>query len=372
MKKFILIDHEPWTLRRKQLFYDLFEKAGINLTVWDISQWLYPGINISDEISEANYVTKIINQDQFINKLKNEKIDNTIIIEEVIRNWNNRKVFKLLSNYGFRTIKFDFYGHAGLNVSLKDKISNITINKIISFLKHKTYGLLLRFYNSYNKVNRPERIFSSTHSKYITDQINHPDYELYKFTNPQHIIEEEYMVFCDIFFPEHPDFRYVAKLDNICAPSVYRSKMIRLFDYLESKYHIPVIIAAHPKANYRGDEWGNRKIIKYQTNNLVAYSRIVISHVSGSVTFALLHKKPLLFVGTKEYFSLPNIIYEMDILATKTLGLPYYNLDKDAIESIEIRGIDENIRRQYILSYLSSEEIEDKPNWKILQEKLIN
>lgn len=370
MKKFILIDHEPWTLRRKQLFYDPLEKAGINLTVWDISDWLYPGIFITDGIKDANYLTKIKNEEHFLACLKIENPAKTVIIEEVNRNWDNRKIFKILSFYNYKTIKFCFYEHCHLNVTWKDKFKNLTIKKLYNVIKNKFSYCILDIYNKYYNIKKPDRIFSSNISKYCTDNINHPDYESYRFSQPKNIIDGKYIVFCDIFFPEHPDFLYVSKLKNLSNPIEYRAIMNKFFDYLESKYQLPVVIASHPKADYKGDEWGNRKIIKYETNNLVANASLVISHVSGSITFALLYKKPIVFVGTNDYFKVPNILYEMDSLAKRTLQLSYYNLDNVDFDSIEIKTINEDIRNKYIFSYLSSHETKDTPNWKTLKEQL--
>ena len=51
--------------------------------------------------------------------------------------------------------------------------------------------------------------------------------------------------------------------------------MRRYFDYLEEKYGMPVVIAAHPKSDYSGGEFGNRSIIKYKTDDLVFNARMV-------------------------------------------------------------------------------------------------
>lgn len=58
MNDIVLVDHELFTKRRKEIFMiDKFINAGYNVEVWDISNIVYPGISYSDEQNE-HYVKK--------------------------------------------------------------------------------------------------------------------------------------------------------------------------------------------------------------------------------------------------------------------------------------------------------------------------
>ena len=57
-KNIVLIDHEPYSTRRRKLFYiDELISAGYNVAVWDVSQFVFPGMKVTDEITE-NYLKK--------------------------------------------------------------------------------------------------------------------------------------------------------------------------------------------------------------------------------------------------------------------------------------------------------------------------
>ena len=51
MKKLIIIGHEPLTIRLNKIFcIDQLIKSGVCVEYWDLSQLIFPGINISDKL----------------------------------------------------------------------------------------------------------------------------------------------------------------------------------------------------------------------------------------------------------------------------------------------------------------------------------
>lgn len=362
MKKFILLDHEPWTIRRKQLFYDLFDRTGIQLYVWDISNWLHPGFHNPDEIQNTYYLKKIESEKQFVESLKFESPEHTIIVEEVHRNWVNRKVFKYLSILGFNTIKIDFYGNTVLQQSLLKRITNITFRRIPKILNERFISYLFKIYNTYYHIGKPSRLISSSRTINPTDVINHPDFERYRFHDHQQIVSGDYIVFSDNYFPLHTDNIYFRKLKRLPDAEKYQAKMREYFDYLEYKYNMPVVIAAHPKSDYKGKEFGNRKIIKYKTDDLMAYAKMVTLHTSNTISYALLWDKPIAFVSTDDYQKIIRNKRTLELLAKETLGLTYYNLDKINFEDITFTKVNPKIRQKYIYNYLTSSETENVRN----------
>ncbi len=147
MKKFILLDHEPWTIRRKQLFYDLFEKAKIKLYVWDLSQWLNPGLSNPDELKNIEYLTRVLTENQFVSLLENEDSKNVIFVEEVFRSWDNRRVFRHISDLGFDTIKIELYGNSVLKQRFMHRVKFLNIKNLPKTLCGKLAGIKIRAYN---------------------------------------------------------------------------------------------------------------------------------------------------------------------------------------------------------------------------------
>lgn len=364
MKKLILIDHELYTKRRKQIFMiDDFIKSGYNVEIWDISNIVYPNIQYPDEINDM-IVHKLYNIDDLQKKLSSCAIKDTIFIVECLLTWNNRKIYKLLSDFNCYIVKLDLYANTVLEESLLNKISRFISKSFFTIINNKLKQLLFIIYKNKYKIKSFDMVFSSSSIVYRTDKINHPDYESYKKSIEEPaLIKDDYIVFCDIFFPEHPDLIFSYKKRPSTAK--YRKSLNVFFDFLEKKYNMPVVIAAHPKADYKGDEFENRKIIKYKTSNLVLNSKIVLQHFSNSVSYCILSNKPILFFITEDMNKLQESIQYMKLLA-KTLDKKIYNIDKDNLQLIKIEKIDPNIRRKYIYTYLTSLETKDKTNFDIL------
>lgn len=368
MKKAILIDHEPWTIRRKQLFYDLFDKAGVPLAVWDLSQWLYPGMTTSDVLPDEPYLTKIKDKDQFFKLLRECDPKDTVIVEEIFRNWDHREIFKEIYLLHLKTIKIELYGNTNLEESLKDKFRRLFSKNFTSMVKVKLNLIRLSIYSKYNGIGRPFALFSSNAKSWRTNCLNHPDYELYKFSNGSEIVKGDYIVFSDVFFPLHPDIKYFHGVKKEMDARHYQNIMTEYFDYLENKYKMPVIIAAHPKATYKGNEFGNRKIIKYKTCDLIRNCKFVTMHFCNSTSFAVLADKPIAYVFTNDYLCVPSHKRGLYLLVEKILGLKPYNLEKNYKDEFKFSKIDNEKRDSYIYSYLTSKETEDKANYLSIRE----
>lgn len=370
MKEFILIDHEPWTKTRKELFYDMFKKAGVGLHVLDLSPWLYPGFENPDMLPDEPYLTKIYSDEEFSEYLSKKDPAKTIVVEECFRNWHTKEVFKILADLDFKTIKVELYGNTVVKESLRNKLRYMTPVRLLNALKDKREGFKLnRYYKNNNIETGPSEIISSNKLN-RTKPFNHPDYERFRFDNKETLLGEKYIVFCDIYFPFHTDIQYFIKDKGQYSGEHYHTTMKRYFDYLEAKYKMPVVIAAHPKSDYKGDEFGNRKIIKYETDNLVKNASMATLHLCNAISFAILKDIPIALIGTADYFRIPDIKRGLYNLSKNILGLDYYNLDHVDFGKIEFRKVDKDRREDYIYSYLTSKETEDKLNADTLREYL--
>lgn len=371
MKKVILLDHEPWTKRRKQLFYELFEKAGIKLEVWDLSQWLYPGFVNPDLLLNEPYLRKIYSEREFVNLLKKEDSKKTIFVEEVARIYQNKSIFFNLSKLGFDTVKIELYGNTTIKESAKSKLKKFFDENIAHRISLRIKDIGFRIFSRINKIKKPIAVLSSNAFQYRTHCFNHPDYEMYRFEAGERIINGDYIVFCDIFFPLHSDIKFFHKIKKGFDAQHYWRIMRSYFDYLEKRYRMPVVIAAHPKASYNGDEFGGRKIIKYRTYDLVKYSRYVTMHICNTISYTTLMDKPIAYIGTNDYVAMTYIKDRIQSLVKKSLGLRFFNVEDPEYQAeFEFSKIQPDLRRDYIYSYLTSKETENKPNHETLKEIL--
>lgn len=369
MKDFILIDHEPWTRARKERFYVMFEEAGIELKVLDLSQWLYPGFENPDILPDESYLTKIHSCEEFSDYLSRRNPEKTIIIEECFRNWHTKDVFKILSDFGFKTIKIELYGNTVIKERFSNKIKNMTFSQFFNAVKDKLQGLRLMRYYKRHGIKGPSELLSSNQFN-RTLPFNHPDYEKIHFCGEKEIVDRPYIVFSDEYFPYHSDLKYLMKDKRKYSGEKYQMIMTRFFDYLEGKYKMPVIIAAHPKSEYKGNEFGNRQIIKYKTDNLIRYASMATLHICNTISFSLLKDIPIALVATDEYLKVKYFKRILVNLSHNLLGLDYYNLDHVDFDKIEFRKVDKDKREDYIYSYLTSKETENKRNTELLREYL--
>ena len=107
----------------------------------------------------------------------------------------------------------------------------------------------------------------------------------------------------------------------------YYELMRKLFDLLEEYYNKKVIIAAHPKAQDCGKEYGDREIRQFQTYELIKNSNFVIFHASTTMDWIFLFEKPCLQV----IYDKMNKYMGSDMYNIKSYcGLKTFDLEQDS------------------------------------------
>ncbi|WP_195374623.1 hypothetical protein [uncultured Parabacteroides sp.] len=363
LKKIIIICHEPLTIRIRSNFYiEEYINAGFNVEYWDLSQAIYPGIKLADQL-DVSYVKKINDLDSLKRVLDVEDIVNSIFIVEVNYSWNNRFLFKVLSDKQCYMVRIDMYGNTVLNVPLKSKLAGLSISRIPDILLRQIQQRRFDLFTKRNKVKGYDKIFSSSYLVMNRVPINHPDYESYKRTL-EFDSEDKYIVFLDVFFPLHPDLIYMFGYEKISA-YCYQQSLTAFFDKMEKRFNLPVVIAAHPKSNYIGTEFGNRKILKGDTVSLVRKAAMVFLHSSNSVSSAILNDKPFELITNNEYNKNGLIKNTLNKLAV-VLGKCIYNIDEIDVNTMEVKRMDPQKRAEYINSYLASKETMNTSNVDLL------
>ncbi len=368
MKKIVMIGHEPLTERTKSIFYiEDFIQAGVEFEYWDISQYIFPGMRLTEEV-EASYIRKFTQLWQVQQQLVSADIGNIVFIIEVRKNWQSRKFYKLLSDHHCFTVRIDMYGNTVLNISLWQKLKNVQLERIVKMLSNRVEEYALSIYKTINKVKDFDVVFSSSILFPGRIPINHPDYEKY-FEN-QSSIKGGYAVFLDIYYPLHPDLLYMMGMKAV-SPLSYQESLRTFFDKFEDKYGIPVIIAAHPKAKYVGSEFGDRRIVQGETGSLVKGANVVLLHTSNSVSYCILYDKPMALITNKEYGKNRDLSSTQKKLSL-LLKMPIFDIDHIDMTDFNPRKLNQEERSEYIYSYLTSKDTEMKRNKDILLAKLLN
>lgn len=366
--KIIIISQAPLTpqINRNTYFSDLLE-AGYNVQFWDVSQILHKGVEISDQI-DSEYTTKFNDLQSFENKINKVDKHYTIFTVDFSPSWKTDSIFKILYKFEARCIRIDMYANTCLHESILEKVKILFtisgINRLRSKFKFLSYKCYSKFFSPFKFV----KVLSSSKFSYKTDYINHPDYdEFIRLKNKISIINKPFILFIDTFFGQHPDLKYYHRIKHAINIQSYFNTLNRLFEHLEKKYKIPVVIAAHPKATYSNNIFNNRKIIKYSTLQLILDAKYVIAQVCNTFSWLSLAKKSVALVATNDYIQLPHLRRSLRHLS-KQFDLPIFNLDTIDFEKIEFKQIHGERRDDYVYSYLTSANLVNRYNIDILKQ----
>jgi hypothetical protein len=183
--------------------------------------------------------------------------------------------------------------------------------------------------------------------------------------------ESNLVVFLDDYLPFHPDFTYLGIKSHVTVEEYY-PVICRFFDYLEETYGLKVVIAAHPKSSYEHhahNYYDGRLILRGKTIELVHRAKIVVAHSSTAVAFAVLFKKPLIFVTTNQ---IQHSLLKFSIEGMASiLKQRIYNLDQATlIDMGEILQFDEGAYDHYRNAYIKKDSTPNLPMWQIFADYL--
>ncbi|MFD2235480.1 hypothetical protein [Phaeospirillum tilakii] len=135
-------------------------------------------------------------------------------------------------------------------------------------------------------------------------------------------------VFIDQYLPFHPDFR-LAPLKTPIEPNRYYGGLRALFDRIERELGLEVVIAAHPQSDYslHPGVFGDRRIQRGGTLDQVAASKLVLGHLSVGIGFAVMCRKPLMFIISSDlYEGNPSFAHSYDVCSS-LLNSPLHRID---------------------------------------------
>jgi len=338
MMKIIIINRNPLLERlKKDLLIDEFIKEGYKVEYWDLHSFLGDSKKFIDQLYEPyiRYFKSLADvEDKIVDINKNKTI---FFIQFLPTTSKTKSLFKLLKKNKFYLVQIDLYPQPFL-VSLFSKynISLLFSRNIIKFFKRHFRALLqiLFFKNSIYNIFDTYFSCSSLHKNII--KINSADYNNYLLikNNKCRIISDKYILFIDIFLFLHPETKSNDIALNSKLSVGYHQVMKDFFDWLEMKFNMQVVIAAHPSSIYNQNEFGNRKIIKYKTGELVKDAEIVITHNSTSNVYPILFDKPIVFVRTDQMKYLELSYQRMASLA-HFFGKKIYDISSKQYNNIE-------------------------------------
>lgn len=373
MNKVVYINYQPLTSKYFTDYYlDKCIDNGINVEYWDVSKWFFPDSDLPSNFDYEN--VKHINCKSELKKcLSQQYIKSTLFITNITYEFRVIQLFRSLTSYNC-TLGFFARGMFPMpesNISSKLKlIFSLNFKRIIDALKNRLSIALKK----YKKIKAYDFVFRAGSEGGVTigfgshldlqtakiTEINYFDYDNYlDLLSNSKETENDYCVFVDQYLAYHPDIA-ICGLENV-NPDIYYSELNNFFDFIEKKYNIEVVIAAHPKAEkYQVDNpFSGRKIMFGKTSELVKDSKFVFTHHSTAISYPILFKKPVFFLNSMELKRAMPDLYDLtdflaDYLATDVICFDDFdkNLDLNLI-------IDDKIYNDYKYKFLTSKQSEN-------------
>lgn len=369
MKDVIIIRHEPLNKHTYEIYMidDLIEQ-GFNVYYWDLSPLCFPGMVLHNEVQISNGV-KIESLQVLTKQLRNTNISNAVFIVDVFENWSNRKIFKVLKDHACFCVRIDLFADSILPIpkwkylSLTwfdvKNVSSKAINKVLYAVYKKAQGL------------DPYALYVTTAPGTVAQghkaiAINHPDFIKSRLPVNERLVNNSYAVFLDEFFPFHPDLEHMLGIKSTAKDGEeYLEQLNRFFAYVESSTGLEVVIAAHPKSNYGAAAFLGRKIFIFKTRELVYDADLVLAQGSSSINFAVLFRKPIVFLYTNNYYHKYRYLYLTTAYHAQILKSPLINIEEVLPEAL-IADVDDVAYNDYKYSKLTSNTCEQQDNSEIM------
>jgi hypothetical protein len=353
-------------------------KCGVCVEYWDITGMLFPAVKFQKSL-ERDYLIIVNNYEQLEELLASRDIPNTSFVMMINYEGRFNRLFSMLSRLNCKLFIIEW---GNMPVKSRTSIVNrcaMLVKSPGSFFASLQDKLKREYATRLGLVKPFDVVFAAGAASMILDHragklvaVNLCDYDNYLIAQetPCLLSSLKYAVFLDINLAFQSDLKIVGWA--IVNSNGYANSLNSFFMMLEERHRIKVVIAAHPKATYDESYFGGRTLLKGVTPELVKDAEFVISHHSTSISYAVLNRKPLLFIYTEEMkkiYADTVVSYIHDF--AEYLGQSVINVDevKDASD-IHLVEPDPVRYDSYKYNYLTSKESEGRLNRDIVLAEL--
>lgn len=381
-KKIIFLVQSPFSKwDEKRTGIKILNNQGFDVDIWNIGMITNPKAFSS---KENNYISRIEKRFNTLQEFKTRLFQNkdVFIICLLPYFYRNYLIFRLITKNNPYCINRDFSSvSTGLPKSFTtfekiiQKIKLLSVRNILEklFLLTPIKVLGIRPCNivfAGGKKSLLKHPLISDSSKIVYVHANDYDFFIEHKHKDKINSDKEYAVFIDQNLAFNTDPK-ITGTGRVVTARNYFPSLKSFFDEIEKQNNMKVIIAVHPRANYKDypNIYGEREMIVGKTLELVRDSKIVLLHYSNAVNFAILFNKPIFFFTTKE---LGSSIRKpaVDSLAT-ALDKNVYNIDaKNTFNLREEMTIDNQIYKKYREDYIKINDTPDLPFWEVVSNSI--
>ena len=347
-------------------FFEDVKRKNIDVEYWNLSNIFFK--------KNKKYITSsvdelILNNHNDLKKLfKQQDSKKTLYVSTITYDYESIFLYFLLKKYN---CKVAFFARGAIPSIIYDKshiykkLLKIQLIPfyIIKFLKNKL-SVLLKYLNYIKTIDfvyfAGDKSFQNLGLGYEIDlfkaktfQINYFDYDkVLEIENSINYFNEPYCVFHDEYLPYHPDF-LISKKKTI-LPDQYYNDLNSFFSKIENHFKVKVKIAAHPKAEKYKDynPFNKREIFFGQTAQLCKFSEFSMLHVSTSVSFPVIYKKPILFLTSNQIINNMFSYNQWIRNFANELGTESININDHSLKKI-IMDFNSNLYNEYIYNYIT-------------------
>ena len=284
---------------------------------------------------------------------------------------------------------FNFNSMITLNSNERLKIYEIISYKIIRLLtrpkqiiNHKKISFINFILKKISKYIYPKYIFVNSKQDYSIDKKNWENSKILRFhswdgsksinfKNKKKIKNKKIVTYLSAF-----SINSASDSANYNASRRENSKKIlksvnKFFNKLEKNFNFKIKIAKHPREedNFNSPIYKNKKRFasKYLTNKLIYTSNLVITTMSTAISFAVLYKKPILFVITNEHYKNVSLIqYTKNVSDHFKSDLINIDLNKNFQINLRLSNFTLNKYKSFKKDYLVYEKFKNLTNSQLL------
>ncbi len=356
--KIIYISNVPLSEKiAKDFCFEEVDSQVAKVEYWDMQSAM--GLQNYSVIRPEKFGVIIKSRQEFSERLTSLRNENCLFVMLVDYYWSTRFIYRQVKTLAKPTVYFAF---GRLPSPPPKKRSAVEIfRKILHSPRWIIGRLMLHLVDSFSPLNF---IFSLVFTAGRAAEgstvclkevsVKTPDLENVLEASESPASDQKLCIFLDEYLPYHPDF---AILDiPVIHAHPYLDTLNVFFDYLEKKHNFKVVVALHPKADYRGRVFGHRKLVKFQTAELIKNADLVLGHTTTSLGYLSVYRKKAILIYTDEYQELYVDRYMRLMKAfSNEMGIPMLNISHQMDESIfNDLNVDLEAREKYFRNYMCS------------------
>jgi hypothetical protein len=345
-KKIIFVTDTFFTKRDFQRLGIFFIKKKFQVQFISFIKVLNHKFYLSNKKNYKNKLNSIMNLNvsnlnKFLEKNKNIKL----VVNFLTPNKKSQSIINIFKKKKIKILQFKIG-------SIPNSSNFVTSKKLLK--KLQIIKIVKKYYNYINFILERKKFFRLIDYCIVGGLISEKeincaklyghshDYETYLDTLKMHTsIKKDYAVFIDEMMPDAPDYN----LFNIKKPldfKLYWTEIAKVLSEIEKFLNLKIIIALHPK-NIK-NQFIKRFDCKHGlTPLLIKNSKLVLLHTSTAINYAIINRKPMLFINSNNYSWQE---YRIHNFQKETDGQILY-INKDIKSQIDLKRIYKINKKKY-------------------------